>query len=372
MTVLICTGSYKSTIRSIEACAVIHDELSKHSLDQDLVPLPLADGGEGSIEVLKGYLGGEIQTISAHSPTLDLIHARILAVDCQTVFVESAEVIGYSTIRQSDFSPLTLGSSGLGVIIKTLIRRGYKTIYITMGDSVIMDLGLGMLNELGVTFFSGSQKLKNPTLEKMAEITDFCCDDIVKLTRSIKIVGLGDTKDFLVGPYGQAHIYGKQKGLQNSSIQFVENSYKSFLSLIEEKLGKKIGSLPMATGSGGIGGALSAFLDSELIHFPEFLFSKTDIKEQIQNANIIITGEGFLDEQTIWGKIPSVVASNTKGHCIGLVGGFSQKGLEEIRTINRNFHVVTLETVHHRQNPVDTMRQSIPNLYRRIKEIKNA
>ncbi|WP_198036965.1 glycerate kinase [Nocardia sp. BMG51109] len=327
MRIAVAPGSYKSTITSLDATDILSEVLQDNLPDDQIEPIVMTDGGEGTIDAFAHNFGGSIKTYRTIGPLREPVHAEVCWVNAQSVIVESAKIVGYSLIPSSRRNPWQTSSAGVGYLIRTLIADGAQEIIVTMGDSAIMDMGIGMLDALGANFYSDGKRIIEPGLRDLAHLTDFTFDRV----RNVKITCLVDTKDYLCGPRGQASTYGAQKGLVEYEVAAAEAGLARFSRLIEERLGIQVARLPMGTGSGGLAAALHAFHDADLSHTPEYFDSQLGLSERLAACDYVITGEGYLDDQTRWGKVPYYVTSQCAGRCIAVVGGHSATGLDDLR-----------------------------------------
>lgn len=341
--VLVIPGSYKSTITSSMAADIIvqqYKELRPYDLVQQVF---ISDGGEGTLEAFLRNFGGKNHYYMVHGMRGESIVANTLWLDSTTVVIESSSVVGYSLIPMSEKNPWKLTSFGIGELILLVKKDGAKVVFVTMGDSLIMDLGIGMLRAIGVEFYDEKRRLLEVSelsaIEKIQTINVSNMNDFSE----IKFFALVDTKDYLLGKYGQINVYGKQKGLCSGQEEIVGRGYKNYVRIIHDMFGIDLASLPMATGSGGLAASLYAFLNAELIHCPLYIAERINLKSLIEDADILITGEGFLDNQTRWGKIPYFVSREFKGHIFLIVGDYSNEGVQDIRdSLHTTIHIIKL------------------------------
>lgn len=341
--VLIVPGSYKSTITSSEAGDIIC-QYYKSIRESDIVEqIYITDGGEGTIEAFSRNFGGKNRFYVVHGMNGEKIIANTLWLDSTKVVIESSSVVGYSLIPDAERNPWELSSFGIGELLLLTKQDGAKEIYITMGDSSIMDIGLGMLQALGVEFFDeNNQAIKISDLSLIKEIKSINYDSMISFL-GIKIYVLVDTKDYLIGEFGQTAIYGKQKGLRQEQAMIVEKGYKNYVKVIKEMFSIDLSIVPMATGSGGLAASLYAFLDAKLLHCPLYIAEKINLKVAIEKADVLITGEGILDNQTRWGKIPYFVSKDFYGHIFLIVGDYSKEGFDDIvKVSNAIVHIIKL------------------------------
>lgn len=342
--ILIIPGSYKSTISASVAGDIIRQEYLHHRPFDNIRQVTITDGGEGTLETFSRNFGGVIRYYSVRGMSGNQIVAKTLWINEFTAVIESASVVGYSLVSEKNRNPWNLSSYGIGELILNVKFDGAKTIYITMGDSAIMDIGVGMLSALGVRIFDADNHSIEPsTLSCLSKICAFDCEKMVDLS-DVNLYALVDTKDYLCGKYGQTKVYGKQKGLAENQAMLVEEGFCNYSKIIQDMFSIDFTSTPMATGSGGLAASLNAFCAAPLIHCPEFISEKIGLQQKIASSSIIITGEGLLDNQTKWGKIPYFVSQNYNGDIFLIVGGYTEEGLNDIKSACKgNVHVILLD-----------------------------
>lgn len=333
MMIVVATGSYKSTITSIEATNIIAGVI-KHILPDAVVEkLALADGGEGTIDVFGVHFDSMKESRRVQDPLGKPVSADLCFLQEGIAVVESCQAIGFSLMKSDEMNPFIASSYGLGELINYAVHKGAKKLFVTMGDSATMDMGIGMLSALGVKFYTRSGSLDYPTLHDLHNIIDFDVSQIQGLRERVEFVGLVDTDDYLCGEIGQVQLYGHQKGLKDCDIPWVESAFLHFSEIIRRRLGIDVTRVIRATGSGGVGAALHAFLNAELLNTLEYLEERLRFDEIIRSADITITGEGCLDNQTKFGKVPYFVAKRSSQRCIGVVGKYTHAGLDDIRSV---------------------------------------
>jgi glycerate 2-kinase len=356
MRILVIPGSYKSTIKSIVAAKIIADAIQE-TLSTALVrKLVLADGGEGTIEMFSTHFSCQTEKHSVHNPLGKLVSAQLCFLDTETAIIESSQAIGFSLLSPIELNPFLTSSYGLGELIICAIKKGVTKILVTMGDSSTMDMGIGMLAALGVEFFSESGARVSPLLSNLNQIVDFDDTKLRFLRDRVEFLGLVDTDDFLCGKIGQVQLYGKQKGLLDSDIPLVEAAYFKFSAIIQKHYGIDVTKVIRATGSGGVAASLHAFLNAKLINTLDYLSEKLDFDAQIQSADIVITGEGCLDNQTRLGKVPYYVASRCPNRCIGIFGQYTKEGFADMNQACKGFVAFTTNPTTSMESPEDSLR----------------
>lgn len=329
--ILVAPGSFKGSLTSVEATDEIVDVLHRELPEHEVSHLYLADGGEGTLQVLYKNFGGQLLTETVEDAFGAHVRAT-LYLQGRSAVIESAQVIGGNRPGYT-LNPWRASTYGIGELILAAIDLGAQSVTVTMGDSLTMDMGVGMLAALGVRFYSGKQLLNRPTLSDLHAITSFDFSSADRLLRTTSFRALVDTFDYVCGPHGQAHMYGPQKGLTLQDTVRAEAALRNFCRVIVDRFGIDVAELPLGGGSGGLAASLHSFLSAPLSHTVTCLDSALDITETIRNAEYVVTGEGCLDRQSRWGKVPYYVASRTTGRCVILVGDYSEEGLRDLERV---------------------------------------
>lgn len=342
MRVFVAPGSYKGTIKSISAANVLYRELRRLMPTVTINKCALADGGEGTIEMLRAHLRASIDTCSALGPSGRPVTARRAWLTTDTVVIESSHTVGLSLMSGETLNPFVATSAGLGELIRTTIHDGARTILLGMGDSAVMDVGIGMLASLGVRFRSKRGVIEQPGLADLEQITDFDTTALRRLAQGVTFVGLVDTNDFLCGDSGQVALYGAQKGLRLQDAFRVEAGIRHFADVVHSKLGIDLTQVVRASGSGGIAAALHAFMSAELLNTLEHFGGKISGLSTAWQADVVVTGEGCLDEQTKFGKVPNFVATRSTGMCVAIVGDATPAGVADLNKVCGRAHVIEM------------------------------
>jgi glycerate kinase len=363
MRVLVVPGSYKGTLKSIEATELIANALSKALPDASITRFVLADGGEGTLEAFAAHFALEYEYCSARTPVGSPIDARYGFLPDQTAVIESSQAIGLSLLTPKERDPFRTSSAGVGDLIENAVRKGASHVLVTLGDSSTMDMGIGMLHALGVRFYSAAGEMATPGLDNLEEIVDFDDTQIRTIRETITFTGLADTDDYLCGDLGQVQLFGHQKGLADSQIATVESAYRHFADVIHRRIGVDETKIIRASGSGGLAAALHAFLNADLVNTLEFFSRTTDLHAQLRAADIVVTGEGCLDRQTRLGKVPYYVASRAPGKCLALVGSYTQQGLEDMKGACRELIISCINPATAMTNPAQALSEAAFSMF---------
>lgn len=349
------------------ATEVVRNELSKILPDAIIEQIIIADGGEGTLEMYQKHFNAKIEVHEISDPIGEPILAKIGYVNNETAIIETPQAIGLSLVKGKPLNPYYYNSYGVGELIKIAVRNNAKKVYVTMGDSSTLEMGVGMLSALGVRFFSSEGEIFNPKLYDLNQIIDYDNSSLEQLIQNITFIGLVDTNDYLCGELGQVQLYGRQKGLKDEDISLVEKTFLNFSELIKKKSGIDVLNLIRSSGSGGLAATLNAFLGAKLYNTLDYIAPQLNMDDRIKEADIIITGEGCLDHQTKQGKVPYYVAKRSTGYCIGIFGNYTNKGFEDILNVCPKFSAFTMNNDLSIYNPIEALKQTVQSIGRLLK-----
>lgn len=311
--VLVIPDSFKNSLTSTIVTSIISKGLKRHFPFADIIELPFADGGEGTTELLYNKLGGRLIEIHSTDPlNRSILTSYLIYKDNNTAFIEIAKCSGIQLLKKSELNPFLTSTYGTGLLIKNAIEKGCKKIIVGVGGSATNDYGVGLLNALGVNFYSATGKIEFPGCEDLSNIINIDTDKFNSLTKNIKFSVITDVENCITGPNGATFTFASQKGASQKELEIIENKMLNFTSFLEDKFKKNISSVPRTGAGGGISAGLFAFLNSELLSGAEYLANIFDLEKTISNCDLIITGEGKIDEQSFFGKGPYYIASLAK------------------------------------------------------------
>ncbi|MCK1160556.1 glycerate kinase [Streptococcus uberis] len=303
-TVVVAIDSYKNSASSLEINQAVKDGLSAVHPEIDVKMISIADGGEGTLSAIQTNLGGEEITVE----TVDLMGRTIFAkylMDNTTAYLEVAEVVGIDKICPSEETFIRANSFGLAALLIDAKRRGAKKIVVGLGGSGCSDGGLGLLKGLGAK----TQSLSN--------YEDFDASRLESFD-GIEIIGLADVTNVYTGTNGFSYFFGPQKGGSLALMNRLDNKAKQFASDIKKNYQIDLQEIEGSGAAGGIGGAL-IFLGGKIESGFHFLKEMLNLDEIIRTSDLVITGEGKMDYQTAYGKVPFGIASICQKYNVDVV-----------------------------------------------------
>lgn len=304
MKIVIALDSLKGCLTSQEAGQAVAETLRQQYPYADIDVLPIADGGEGTLPVLLAQMQGKTRVIETHNPCMERISTTYGVVpDTQTALIEMAAISGLPLLTEAQRNPMQTSTFGTGELIRDALEQGCQTFIIGLGGSATHDVGIGMLQALGYRFFDRQGKKVGPGGKALKEIVSIDSENRHPLLKNARFIAACDVRNTLYGPSGAAAVFARQKGADEAMIAELEAGTQSFADVIRQTTGKDIRLLPGGGAAGGLGAALAAFLNAELKSGADLLLDSCHFQERIQGADLIITGEGKMDSQSLMGKI---------------------------------------------------------------------
>ena len=320
MKIVIAPDSFKGSLSARDVSVNIEKGVRKVFEAAEIISIPMADGGEGTVQSLVDSTNGVIVSTKVKGPLLEEVAAFYgILGDGTTAIIEMAAASGLPLLRENERNPMKTTTYGTGELIKHALDRGCKKIIIGIGGSATNDGGAGMIKALGAKLLDKDGEdigCGGGCLNKIEVIDLSSMDERLK---GCKIVAACDVDNPLTGPRGASYVFGPQKGADPEMVEILDSNLQHFAEVVEKTTGIAIKDFPGAGAAGGLGGGLLAFLDAELKRGIDIVIEATDFEEKIKDADIIITGEGRMDYQTQYGKTPYGVAQTARKYNIPVV-----------------------------------------------------
>ena len=313
MKIILAIDSFKGSLTSLEAEQAVAEIIIQHFPKAIVSLIPIADGGEGTLSVLLHTSGGSYRHLQAHNPCMEIIPTQYgIAGDGQTAYLEMAAVSGLPLLKEEQKNPMETTTFGTGELIADALEQGCRTFIIGIGGSATNDAGTGMLQALGYRFYDKAGKELGTGGEVMGKIARIESSNRHPLLANAHFTVACDVQNPFYGPQGAAHVFAHQQGANDEMIQQLDEGMKTFAQVIQQHTGKDIRQLPGSGAAGGLGGCLAAFMNAELKSGSELLLQATGFYECITDADLIITGEGKIDKQSLMGKITGKILEEGK------------------------------------------------------------
>lgn len=322
MKVVVAIDSLKGSLSSVDAGNAIKEGVLKSCPDAEVVVKPLADGGEGTIEALVEGMKGTEYKIEVHGPLDKKVTASygIIEEGEKTAIIEMAQSAGITLVSKQERNPLYTTTYGVGEIIKDAIHRGCRNFIVGIGGSATNDAGIGMMQALGYKFYDADGNLLGlggQILDKIHRIDD---------TKALKEISecsfkvACDVNNPLYGKNGASYIYGPQKGATEEIVKILDDGLINLSKVVNNTYGESYENTPGAGAAGGLGYGFLTFLNAKLESGIDIILKEINLEEDIKDADIVVTGEGRLDAQTIRGKAPIGVAKLAKKYSKKVIG----------------------------------------------------
>lgn len=394
MKVLVAPDKFKGCLTSLEAASIISQAVKEKG--HQVIKSPLADGGEGTVDAILSAAPGQKKFVTVSDPLgrpiksfFGLISAGLSpgqsSGDCPqsslTAIIEMAAASGLHLLPESERNPLKTSTYGTGQLIKAALDYLYgdcppttrmgtvpiPKIIIGVGGSATNDGGMGVAIALGAALFDGDGNLLEGTGENLAKVKKYDLTGLDKRLQETQITVAADVDNPFYGEQGAAFVYGPQKGANSRQVKELDVGLRNLASVVKEQSGVDLQEIKGSGAAGGLAGGLVAFLGAEITGGTQLICRILGLKEKIAEADLIVTGEGMADEQTLYGKAPSGVINLAKksGKPIAMICGQLGKGYENIEEAG-----VKLYPLAKTPEEVDEcLKNPIPAIERAVKEI---
>lgn len=333
MNILISPDSFKHSLSSYEAGKYIARGLKEVLQKAKVIVLPVADGGEGTVQALTDATCGELIRTRVHDPLMREITASFgFLGDGETAAIEMASASGIELLKTDERDPLRTTSYGTGELIRAALDRNCSRIILGIGGSATIDGGAGLLAAVGAKFLDHNGKTLLPAGGNLDQIEHMNMDELDTRLKQVQIRIGTDVDNPLTGEKGAAAVYGPQKGAGPQDVGRLERNLSDYADLLERYTGKQFKKMPGAGAAGGLAISLLAFTNAGLESGFHLIAEETGLEDKIRDADLVITGEGKIDIQTQYGKTAYGVAQLAEKYRKPLiaVAGTLEKGTDEL------------------------------------------
>ena len=310
--ILIACDTFKDALPAMDACRALRAGLAEASDDLIITLCPMADGGEGTGEVLAWHLGGDRVNVEATDPLGRPIEAHyFVSRDATTAFMDMATTSGLQLLAEGERNPMDTSTYGLGQMIAHAAGGGVRRIWLGIGGSATNDGGTGMACALGWRFLDAQGNLLQPTGRNLSQIARVAAPANA-ITGDCEVKVLCDVENILYGENGAAWVYGRQKGATRAEQQHLDAGLQHLASVIESQLGLELAVVPGGGAAGGLGAGAIAFLQADLCPGTPTMMDLIGFDALLGACDLVITGEGRLDAQTLQGKLIRGICQRAK------------------------------------------------------------
>ena len=321
MKIVIAPDSYKGSIYASDAARAMEDGVRRVLPDAEVVLVPVADGGDGTLETLVETSGGRIITSEVTGPLGETVSAQWGAMgDGVTAVAEMARTSGLALVRLEDRDPLNATTYGLGEVILEALEAGYRRFILGIGGSATNDAGAGMAQALGVRLLDTDGVELPPGGAALARLARIDTSGLDPRAADADFDVACDVNNPLTGPEGASAVYGPQKGATPEIVEQLDAALANFAEVVKRDLGADVNDVPGSGAAGGLGGGIMAFLGGRLRPGVDIVLDTVDLASRLDGADLIITGEGCMDFQTVYNKAPIGVARLAGERNIPVIG----------------------------------------------------
>lgn len=299
--VLLAPNAFKGNLTALEVCQILSQELRQEGLHP--ISLPMGDGGDGTAEIIAHYLQAypiEIDAVDALGRPKRIIYYR----NTETAIIELAESCGIKDLKRDEYDVLNANTEGFGYAIEHAFQEGIRQFILCVGGSASIDGGLGALIQMGLVVERQDEKYRNQLIDLYCIKTDYLQEKYRDCTFTI----LCDVENPICGKQGAAAIFGPQKGASASHIKLLDDQLQLFTHLLEQQTGLDLFSLKYGGAAGGIALTFHALLKAQLLSGANYCLALSNFTQRLASCFAVVTGEGKIDEQSLYGKIPGTIA----------------------------------------------------------------
>ncbi len=308
MKIIVASDSFKGSCSTLEVAQAVEKGIRKIYQDANVIKIPVADGGEGTVEALVLGTGGNYFEAEVVGPLGEKVIAKYGVLENNIAVIEMAAASGLTLVDKKALNPMIATTYGTGQLLQAAMDKGCKRIFVGIGGSATNDAGVGMAQALGVSFKTVDGKEIGFGGGELAKIAEIDITNVDPRLSKTEIIIMSDVTNTLCGPGGASLVYGPQKGASPEMAKQLDANLSHYAAVIKEKLGKDIIDVPGTGAAGGIGASLLTFCNSIITPGIDKVLDIADIDRHLMDADLVITGEGQIDHQSVYGKVPVGVA----------------------------------------------------------------
>ena len=318
--IIVASDSFKGSLSSAEVAAAVAEGVRDVCPECKVVCLEVGDGGEGTSGALMRALGGSAVSCETHDPLMRPIIADYgISADGRTAVIDMAAASGLTLLRSEERNPLLTTTFGTGEMIADALRSGCRRVIVGLGGSATNDGGTGMLAALGIRFLNARGEVLPGTGESLEKIVCADCSGALTGLAAAEFIAACDVESPLCGPRGAAYVYAPQKGADAAATEALDRGLRNFGEIAETVYGHGILEAEGAGAAGGAGAGMMAYLHARMVPGAELLLDALNFDRLVADADLVITGEGRMDEQTLMGKLPLRVLRRAAAHGIPVI-----------------------------------------------------
>lgn len=368
MKFLFASDSFKGTLSSEQIIHILTDAANEIFPGCETLGVPIADGGEGTADAVIAVTKGEKLAVKVHGPLMEETMATYGVIGNDSAIIEMAAASGLPMVPVSKRNPLHTSTFGTGELIKAALDLGYRRLSIAIGGSATNDGGMGAMRALGVKFFDASGKELSGVGADLIKVVDIDVSGLHPAIAEAEITVMCDVNNPLTGPSGATYTFGKQKGGTPEILDELEKGMKHYASVLLDKFGVNVDQIAGSGAAGGLGAALCVFLNATMKSGIETVLDLIDFNQLLEGVDVVVTGEGRIDWQSAFGKVPSGVGMRCKKKgipAVAIVGGMGN-GAEKIYEFGIDSIVTTINGAMPIEEALERAEELYENAARRL------
>ena len=369
MHILIAPNAFKNSLKAVAVAEAIGEGLQKSKLKCSFEYFPIGDGGDGTADLIIKKHNGIAVNVEVNDALGRKINSQFGLIDNgKTAVIELANASGIRLLQTHELKPLHATTYGTGELIKHALNKGVSKIIMCIGGSATVDGGTGILQALGIHFLNNKNEILLDLPESLVNLAAIDSTSFDKRILKCELIILCDVENKLLGESGAAKIFGPQKGASKEEVQKLENALTKLCDITLLETGKDMATIKHGGATGGVAAALSVFCNATLVNGIDHFLSINSFDAALQKADIVITGEGSIDAQTLQGKGPYGVASRAKEKNIPVIGIAGKVPLTTDIELQKYFDV--LISINNEPSEIETaIKNTKENLVRTAKTI---
>lgn len=362
MKFLFASDSFKGTLSSDQIISILEEEAKAVFPDCRYGGVPVADGGEGTVEAVVKAMNGQIKTVTVHGPLMEPAEAFYGVFGGDQAVIEMAAASGLPMVPPEKRNPLHTTTYGTGELIKDALEQGYRKIAIAIGGSATNDGGMGAMAALGIKFLDAAGRELTGFGEDLGKVVQIDVSGMHPAVKETEFTVMCDVTNPLTGPDGATYTFGKQKGGTPEILDRMEQDMIKYAALLHDATGVNAAQLSGAGAAGGLGAALKVFLNANMKSGIETVLDLIDFNTLLSDVDLVITGEGRMDWQSAFGKVPSGIGMRCRAKgipAIAIVGGMGD-GADKIYEFGIDSIIPTINGAM----PIEEALERAEELYR--------
>lgn len=332
MKLLFAPDSFKGSASSVHIIKLLERAAGKYFEDCEIVSVPMADGGEGTLNVLVEVMGGRYEECTVTGPMGTKVNARYGVIENSAAVIEMAEASGLTLVPAEKRDPCRATSYGTGELVRHVLKEGYREILLAMGGSATNDGGMGAADALGIRFIDQEGHRLEPIGKNMGNIKEIQTDHMIPELKETDITIMCDVKNPLLGKKGATFVYGPQKGGDAERLQYLEEGMKHYADIVKKQFGKDVTEIEGCGAAGGLSIPFLIFGNAKIASGIQTVLERIRFDALLEGVDLVVTGEGRVDSQSACGKVLSGIGNACKERGIpvaAIVGGIGE-GAEDI------------------------------------------